>query len=589
MRAAVLFFCVGFGLTLWDLSEGSLPGAEHDTVMTAYIVAYAAMFVVVVWQFRRGEILRNDLGGLEAGELACCGIKWSTLFGYIFTLFTAGLIVALPFWVMSQIGKCKTQKDSHLTQHQCVQKQIGVSGLVGSAAFAVLALVFGVREIVKHWLNYYQSQKQRHIVRVLIMVPVYALDAFMTLYLCFGRTDDDGKRVGCQGEDNYQTRLFLETFRELYEAYTIYSFFTFLVECLHDKAVQEDHASRNYGADGIREQMAAAAAAGERAGRIDEPLLQPRAAGQRSGRGAGARQSIVAALGLAHEDLMYACLHRHNPNGQPHPWWSGVKCFLSEWKMGEVWLRKCWNGVLAYVVVEVFFAVVLLATRVTDRYGEGCLFPWTKCSTGGYGYQYAYTYLTFVVSVAQMYALYCLWMFYHATSTPLDDINPGAKFVSIKAIVFLTYWQGVGLGMAQEYEQFQAIAAFVGLCPVDDSTKSWLQARCQADDSGAIESLATGMQAVLICLEMFGAAIVHRTVFSYKDYKIRANAQTEMAFWPAVKHSLDPRIVVQQVSEYAGIEALKQGAGGLDRLVNSTVERAADRFHGGDRLLRDDD
>eukprot|EP01043_Picozoa_sp_COSAG02_P066577 COSAG02_NODE_10410_length_1946_cov_3.650785_1_plen_447_part_10 len=447
MRATVSFFCIGFGLTLWDLSYGSLSsGVEHDTVMAAYIAAYAALFVMVVWQFRKGEILRNDLAGPEAGELACCGIKWSTLFGYIFTLFTAGLLVALPFWVASQIGKCgdlKYRQDHHFTSsRQCLQENIGVSGLVGSAAFAVLALVFGVREIVKHWLNYYRPRKQRHIVRVLIMVPVYALDAFMTLYLCFGRKDDvTGSRTGCQGDNHYQTRLFLETFRELYEAYTIYSFFTYLVECLHDKAKQEEAASQNYGADGIREQMAAAAAAAERgfsrAGPTNEPLVQPRATNQRSG-----RQSIVGALGLDREDLMYACLHRHNPDGQPHPWWSGVKCFLSEWEMGEVWLRKCWNGVLAYVVVEVVFAVVLLVTRVFDKYGEGCLFPWTKCSKGGYGYQYAYTYLTFIVSVAQMYALYCLWMFYRATSKPLDDIKPGAKFFSIKAIVFLTYWQG---------------------------------------------------------------------------------------------------------------------------------------------------
>jgi hypothetical protein len=59
----------------------------------------------------------------------------------------------------------------------------------------------------------------------------------------------------------------------------------------------------------------------------------------------------------------YACLHHHNPDGQPHPWWSGVKCLLSEWEMGKVWLKKCWSGVLAYVVVEIGFAVVLLITR----------------------------------------------------------------------------------------------------------------------------------------------------------------------------------------------------------------------------------
>ena len=61
--------------------------------------------------------------------------------------------------------------------------------------------------------------------------------------------------------------------------------------------------------------------------------------------------------------------------------------------------------------------------RWAGVYGEGCLFPWSKCKEK-FGYQFAYTYLTFIVSVAQMYALYCLWMFYHATSKLLKDIRP---------------------------------------------------------------------------------------------------------------------------------------------------------------------
>ena len=61
----------------------------EDVVIGGYVVAYVALFVVVVWQFRKGEILPFGRADLEGGELACCGIKWSTLFGYIFTLFTA--------------------------------------------------------------------------------------------------------------------------------------------------------------------------------------------------------------------------------------------------------------------------------------------------------------------------------------------------------------------------------------------------------------------------------------------------------------------------------------------------------------------
>ena len=592
MRASLALFGIGWGLTLWQQGYGpAMVSGWEDVVIGGYVVAYVALFAVVVWQFRKDEILPFGRADLEGGELACCGIKWSTLFGYIFALFTAAVIIFLPFWVTGYITECEAKSGD--ARHECYRDKIGRSGIIVSAVFAVLAFVFGVREIVKHWLNYYNVRMQRHIVRVLIMVPIYALDAFFTLWLCFGRTNDDGSRVGCMGDDNYEFRLALETIRELYEAYTIYSFFTYLVECLHDKAVREDAAAEDRSAEGERQRMAAA---GQRAP-APEPL--PAASSESINApllpaGQATRQSIVSALGLAHEDKMYACLRRHNPDGQPHPWWSGVKCCMDEWTMGEVWLKKCWSGVLAYVVVEVAFAIVLLITRLAGVYGEGCLFPWSECTgqhDGELGYQNAYTYLTFIVSVAQMYALYCLWMFYHATQVPLAEIKPGAKFISIKAIVFLTYWQGIALGFFQEWFGLDPLAIFVGLCDEADPDSDFWDGSCE--DAEGAESLSTGMQAVLICLEMFGASLVHRTVFSYKDYKLRSTDEPQMGFCEAVKHSFNPQTVVQQATHYVhqevpGVAVVAGGAGAVVGAFEQVAEAVSDRYHGGDRMLGDE-
>ncbi|KAK2997188.1 hypothetical protein RJ639_024822 [Escallonia herrerae] len=57
----------------------------------------------------------------------------------------------------------------------------------------------------------------------------------------------------------------------------------------------------------------------------------------------------------------------------------------------------------------------------------------------------SYPYLAVVLNFSQMWALYCLVQFYNVTHERLKHIKPLAKFISFKAIVFATWWQGVGI------------------------------------------------------------------------------------------------------------------------------------------------
>lgn len=50
-----------------------------------------------------------------------------------------------------------------------------------------------------------------------------------------------------------------------------------------------------------------------------------------------------------------------------------------------------------------------------------------------------------VLNFSQSWALYCLVQFYTVTHEELAHIKPLAKFLSFKSIVFLTWWQGVGI------------------------------------------------------------------------------------------------------------------------------------------------
>jgi len=106
----------------------------------------------------------------------------------------------------------------------------------------------------------------------------------------------------------------------------------------------------------------------------------------------------------------------------------------------------------------------------------------------------AYMYISGLLNMSQMWALYCLVKFYHATHEDLHEWSPMGKFLCIKGVVFFTWWQGVVLALAKNN----------GLMP---DVGQW-----DKDD------VANGVQDYLICVEMFCFAIAHSFTFTYKEY-----------------------------------------------------------------------
>jgi len=54
----------------------------------------------------------------------------------------------------------------------------------------------------------------------------------------------------------------------------------------------------------------------------------------------------------------------------------------------------------------------------------------------------AYLYIAIIYNISISLALYALLMFYCATKEQLQPFDPVLKFLTVKSVVFLSYWQG---------------------------------------------------------------------------------------------------------------------------------------------------
>ncbi|XP_008553391.1 transmembrane protein 184C [Microplitis demolitor] len=93
-----------------------------------------------------------------------------------------------------------------------LQKQ-DQGALVGGG-FVLLSLPIAFYEIVQHMIHYTQPRLQKYIIRILWMVPIYAVNAWLGLIYPEGS-------------------IYVDSLRECYEAYVIYNFMMYLLAYLN--------------------------------------------------------------------------------------------------------------------------------------------------------------------------------------------------------------------------------------------------------------------------------------------------------------------------------------------------------------------
>lgn len=139
--------------------------------------------------------------------------------------------------------------------------------------------------------------------------------------------------------------------------------------------------------------------------------------------------------------------------------------------------------------------------------------------------------ITLVNNMSVSAALYGLVLFYHAAIDLLRRFNPFAKFMSVKAVVFFSFWQGIVIGLAVNVGIIQDVGGF------------------------SASEQATGLQDVLICFEMAVAAVAHLFVFSYTEYTSRENRGFEASGKLALLDVVDFRDVLSDAKDrfYGGV------------------------------------
>ncbi|GJP66501.1 hypothetical protein CLOP_g23428 [Closterium sp. NIES-67] len=180
-------------------------------------------------------------------------------------------------------------------------------------------------------------------------------------------------------------------------------------------------------------------------------------------------------------------------------------------------IRRCKQGCLQFVYLKPILAATCLF-----------LYSYGLYEDGNFALSDGYIYITCIYMGSYSVAIYALILFYVACRELLRSFNPVPKFLMIKAVVFLTYWQGV----------LVFIVAQMGFVR-------------SAED-------AADLQNVLICGEMVLGALGFMHAFPFKPF-LQAN--------------------VAMNGEQAGLLRSIKHAINLTDVVSDTVHQFAPTYH----------
>lgn len=328
-------------------------------------------------------------------------------------LYTIALCIGLPFCIVA----LKNESASSMTFARFI-----------GGVFVLGAIPISIWTILEHLISYTKPYLQIHIIRILWMVPIYAVNAWFALRFP-------------------QYAIYFDTLRECYEAYAIYNFLAFLLNYLRKK----DANLNNH----------------------------------------------LASVPQVKHIVPFCC--------------------LKPWQMGRPFIEHCRHGVLQYTVIRPITTIIALICEVCKVYEETNFSP-----------RYAYVYLTVINNISQIWALYCLVLFYQCTRAELKEMKPISKFICVKFVVFMSFWQSV-------------LISILAASGVIRRVEAW-----KLEDE---RSIGIAFQNFAVCIEMFIAAVGHHFAFTAAPYHDASVPRTPCCYswWSMLDISDVKRDVVQHV------------------------------------------
>lgn len=267
--------------------------------------------------------------------------------------------------------------------------------LLISGYCAIFATVLSVFQILEHLACFSDPECQTKVVRILFMVPLFALISFISL--CFPSIAE-----------------YLNLIRDTYESYVIYAFFQLMIALM------------------------------------------------------GGTDTVYRHLMIEERPLL------------PHLF---PLCYLEPIRVSPLFVQKCRLCLFQFMVIKPLVTITVLILSAKNEMGDH-LFDLTK----------GYFWTTLVYNISITVAFTALLYFYNGLKDLMDGKNALLKFLCVKAVIFLSFWQGLLI---------QLLAAF-GWLP---TFSYW-----------SPEDTPTALQDLLICMEMLLVSFGHRYCFSSDEY-----------------------------------------------------------------------